>query len=103
MKIQTIASTCALIIGFYGMTPAVAESFQDRGSGWAATGSMPTATSSKPRTLSPDGSFSSGWGSGITATQYQGQSSSSAGFDLGQNCDLTAKIGFNQDNNFPMC
>lgn len=104
MKTQTIASTCALIIGLYGMTPAVAESFQDRGSDW--TMDSPMATSNSPilsQTLPPDGSFASSWGSGKTPTQHEGLSSSSGRLAMGLSCDLTSKVGFNQRNTRPTC
>jgi hypothetical protein len=104
MKTQAIASTCVLIIGLYGMTPAVAESFQDRGSDW--TVDSPMVTSNSPilsQTLPPDGSFASSWGSGKTPTQYEGPSSSSGRLATGRSCDLTPKVGFNQKNRWPTC
>jgi hypothetical protein len=104
MKTQIVASTCALIIGVCGMTSAVAESFEDRGPDWTVTGPMPTAAyPSNPQTLAPDGSFASSWGSGRTPTQYEGPSSSSARLARGRSCDLTPRVGFNQNNNFPTC
>ena len=104
MKTRIAASTFALMIGSYGMTPAVAESFNERGSDWAMTSPMPSTTySGKPQTLPPDGSFASSWGSGKTPSQYEGPSSSPTRLGTGRSCDLTPRIGFNQDNNFPAC
>ena len=104
MKPQIIASTCALIISAYGITPAVAESFSDRGWDWTMASPLPTAASaSNPRTLPPDGSFASSWGGGITPSQYQGPSSSSARLATGQSCNPTPRVGFSQKNNFATC
>lgn len=104
MKIQIVASTCALIIGACGITPAVADSFNDRGLDWTMDSPMPTAAyANKPQALPPDGAFASSWGSGKTPTQYEGPSSSSAGFDMERSCHSTPRVGLNQENNFPTC
>lgn len=104
MKTQIVVSTCALIISAYGITPAVAESFNNRGLDWTMASPMPTATyASKPLTLPPDGSFASAWGSGKTPSQYEGPSSSSTRLDAERSCDLTPQVGFNQKNTHLTC
>jgi hypothetical protein len=104
MKTQVIASTCALLISAYGITPAVAESFNDRSLDWTMASPLPTAASaSNPRTLPPDGSFASSWGGGITPSQYQGPSSSSARLATGRSCDPTPRFGFNDTTTFSTC
>lgn len=105
MKPQIAAATFASIIGLYGMTPAVAEPFQERGTDWTTVGSPSptTAYQSKPQTLPPSGSFASSWGSGRTPSYYEGSSSSSTRYSIGQSCDLTPRIGFNEENKFPTC
>jgi hypothetical protein len=104
MKPQIMASTCALIISAYGITSAVAESFNDRSWDWTMDSPMPTAAhASTPWTLPGDGSFASSWGRGKTPTPYEGPSSSSARLATGQSCDLTPHVGFNQTTAFPTC
>ena len=106
MKPLIMASTCALIISAYGITPAVAESFNDRSWDWTMDSPMPTAAyASHPWTLPPDGAFASSWGSGKTPTQYEGPSSSSSSARLatGQSCNPTPRVGFSQKNNFATC
>lgn len=104
MKIRVIASTFALVMGLHGIAPAVAGSFSDRGSDWAMDSPLPTSThAGTPQALPPDGSFASSWGSGKTPSQYNGPSSSSTRLSAGRSCDLTPRVGFNQDNNFPVC
>ncbi len=104
MKTQIVASTCALIISAYGITPAMAESFNDRSLDWTTASPMPTATyASNPQTLPPDGSFASSWGSGITPSQYKGPSSSSTHLDAERSCDLTPQVGFNETSSFSTC
>ena len=104
MKPPIMASTCALIISAYGITPAVAESFNDRSWDWTMDSPMPTAAhASHPWTRPPDGSFASSWGGGKTPTQYEGPSSSSARLATGQSCDPTPRVGFSQKNNFATC
>ena len=104
MKPLIMASTCALIISAYGITPAVAESFNDRGLDWAMDSPMPTAAhASNPWTPPRDGSFASAWGGGKTPTQYEGPASSSARLATGQSCDATPRVGFSQKNNFATC
>ncbi len=100
MKPQIMASTCALIISAYGATPAVAESFSDRGLEWTMD---TTAHASNPWMLPRDGSFASSWGGGKTPTQYEGPSSSSARLATGPSCDATPRVGFNQTTAFPTC
>ena len=104
MKTQIVASTCALIISASGITPAVAESFNDRGWDWTMASPLPTAASaSNPRTLPPDGSFASSWGGGKTPSVYEGPSSSSARLATGRSCDPTPRFGFNDTTTFPTC
>jgi hypothetical protein len=105
MKTPIVISTCALLIGLYGITPALAESFDDRGLDWTATSPMPTATAaSTPRTLPANGSFASSWNrGGKTLSQYQGPAASSARLDAGRSCDVALRVGFNQRNAFPTC
>jgi hypothetical protein len=104
MKPQIIASTCALIISAYGITPAVAESFNDRGLDWTMDSPMPTAArASQLWTPPPAGSFASSWGGGRTPTQYEGAAPSSARLATGQSCELTPSVGFNDTTAFPTC
>ena len=106
MKPPIMASTCALIISAYGITPAVAESFNDRGLDWTMDSPMPTtAYASNPQMLPRDGSFASSWGGGKTPTPYEGPSSSSSSARLatGQSCNPTPRVGFSQKNNFATC
>ena len=104
MNPQIIASTCALIISAYGITPAVAESFNDRGLDWTMDSPISTAAhASNPWTPPRDGSFASSWGGGKTPTQYEGPSSSSARLATGQSCNPTPRVGFSQKNNFATC
>lgn len=104
MKPQIAASACALIISAYGLTPAMAESFNDRGLDWTMDNPMPTAAYvSKPQTLPPDGSFANSWGGGRTPSQYEGPSSSSARLTTGRSCDPAPRVGFNGITTFPTC
>lgn len=103
MKIQTVASTCALLISVSSITPAVAESFNNRGEDWVTASPVSTDPAHAPLPLPADGSFAYSWGSGITPSQYQGSSSSSAYSASDQSCYQTSRIGFNQRNAFPMC
>lgn len=104
MKAQIVASTCALIIGACGITPAVAESFNDRSMGWKMDSPMSAATyASKPLALPPDGSFASSWGGGKTPTQYEGPAPSSSRLATGRSCEVTPKFGFSDTTSFPTC
>jgi hypothetical protein len=103
MNAQIVASTCALLIGAYGITPAGAESFNDRGWDWTVDSPMPTAAASNPRAVPPDGSVASSQGGGTTPLQSQGPAASSAGLDAGRSCDLPPRVGFKQSNAFPTC
>ena len=104
MKTPLAVSTFALIIGLSGMTSAVAESFNDRGSDWTRDSPMPNAAyASKPQTPLPDGSFASSWGSGKTPTQYEGPSPSPPRLTTGENCSLSPRFGFNDVTIFPTC
>jgi len=107
MKTQIVASTCALIISAYGITPAVAESFNDRGLDWTMSSPMPSAAHASPsRTSSPsDGSFASSWnkGSKRVPAQYGGSPSSPDHFATGRSCEPTPRFGFNQGNAFSTC
>jgi hypothetical protein len=103
MKLLIIVSTSALMLGAAGLTPAVAEPFNDQGPNWTTVSPTLTQTSrvSSP-TLPPDGSFASSWGSGRTPTFYEG-SSSAVRSDRPLSCTLTSRIGFNERNIFPTC
>ncbi|MCB1793659.1 MAG: hypothetical protein KDJ70_04370 [Candidatus Competibacteraceae bacterium] len=104
MKTQLAVSTFILIVGFSGMTSAVAESFNDRGLDWTRDGPMPNAAyTSKPQAPPPAGSFASSWGGGKTATQYEGHSSFPARLTTGDSCSLTPGVGFNNATHFSIC
>ena len=104
MKTQIVASTCALLISAYGIAPAVAESFDDRGLDWTMDSPMSATTyASKPQGLPPDGSFASSWGSGKTPTQYEGPASTSGHLATQRSCGVTPRVGLNQKNDFPTC
>lgn len=104
MKTQMIGSTFALIISLYGIPPALAESFNDRGMDWiTASPTLSTAYPGNPQTLTPDGSFASSWNSGITPLQYRDPTPSSTRADMGQSCDLKPRVGFNKASSFPTC
>ena len=104
MNARILVSTCALLVSTYGIAPAVADSFNDRGWDWAQDSSMPTAvTASHPQTLPPDGSFAYSWGGGATPSQYRGPAASSTDLATGQRCEAPPRVGFNQRNVFPTC
>lgn len=101
MKTRTAVSTFALIIGLYGITPAMAESFNERGTDWRTAN--PPTTHQTQREQAPSGPFASSWGSGRTPSEYKGPASSSARPDTGWSCDLTPRVGFNQSSHLPTC
>jgi hypothetical protein len=105
MNARIVTSTCALLIGAYGITPAGAESFNDRGWDWTIDSPMPTAAyTSNLRTLPADGAFAYSWGGGITPSHYRGPAASSARLDLGQSCEAPPpRVGFNEKTTFPTC
>lgn len=104
MKPQIAASTFALTLSLYGMTPALAESFSDQGTDWVTASPTPTtAYQSNPQMQAPTGSFASSWGSGITPSQYMNPTPSSAHTDIGRSCDLAPRVGFNKTSSFPTC
>lgn len=102
MKTRIAVSTFALIIGLYGITPAMAESFNERGTDWKTTSPMPT-THQAESAQTPSGPFASSWGRGKTPSQYEAPSSASARLDTGQSCDLTPRVGFNQSSHLTTC
>ena len=104
MNARILVSTCALLVSAYGITPAVAEFFNDRGEDWVQDSPMPAAvTASHPQTLPLDGSFAYSWGGGVTPSRYRGPAASSADLATGQRCEAPPRIGFNQRNAFPTC
>jgi hypothetical protein len=102
MKAQIVASTFGLILGLYGMTPAMAESFDDRGADWTATSQMPTPYQSQSRMPAQDTASANSWskGSGKTPLEYKATSSSSRA--TAQSCDLSSKRRWNNSAN-PTC
>lgn len=106
MKTSIATLSYALIIGLYGITPALAESFNDEGLDWAMASPAPTSGySATPQTLPPDGSFASSWGSGITPSQAPASSSfsSSKCFATVERSTPPSRVGYNQRNDFPTC
>jgi hypothetical protein len=104
MNARILVSTGALLVSAYGITPAVAESFNDRSGDWTQDSPMPaTASTSHPQTLPPDGSFAYSWGGGATPSQYRGPAASSADRATGQRCEAPPRVGFNQRNVYPTC
>ena len=104
MNARILVSTGALLVSAYGITPAAAESFNDRGWDWTMASPMPAAAStSHPQPLPPDGSFAYSWGGGATPSQYRGPAASSADLATGQRCEAPPRVGFNQRNAFPTC
>jgi len=104
MNARILVSTGALLVSAYGITPAAAESFNDRGWDWTMASPIPAAvTASHPQPLPPDGSFAYSWGGGATPSQYRGPAASSARLATGQSCDPTPRFGFNQKNYFATC
>ena len=104
MNARIVASTCALLVSAYGIAPAVAESFNDRGEDWlTASPALATVARTPQQPLPPDGSFAYSWGGGATPSQYRGPAASSARLATGQSCDPTPRFGFNQKNYFATC
>lgn len=106
MKTSIATSTCALIVGLYSITPALAESFNDQGLDWAMASPTPTSGySATPQTLPPDGSFASSWGSGRTPSQALDSSSFSSSKCLTtvESSTSPSTMGYNQRNDFPTC
>jgi len=101
MKTRIAASTLALTISLYGITPALAGSFNDSG---PDIRDWPVA--SQTLRAQPDEQ------SQTAATYYsQGFSKGSAfiappasnSTPKAQSCNLSPSIGFNQSTNFPTC
>ena len=105
MNARILVSTCALLVSAYGITPAVAESFNDRGGDWTQDSPAPTtATASHPQTLPPAGSFASAWNKGSEVIPSSGNPASpAADLATGQRCEAPPRVGFNQRNAFPTC
>jgi hypothetical protein len=104
MNARILVSTGALLVSAYGITPAVAESFNDRGEDGVQDSPMPAAARpSQPWTPPPAGSFASSWGGGKTPTQYEGPSSSSARLAPERSCDPTPSFGFSDTTAFSTC
>jgi hypothetical protein len=106
MKTQMAAATFVLTISVYGTTPALAGSFNDRGTDWTTAERMSPPSQSTYRGTgyqAPAGPFASSWGSGRMPSQYSGPFSPSARPDSEQSCDLTPTVGFNRGSSFPTC
>ncbi len=104
MNARILASTCALLISAYGIAPAAADSFNDRGGDWATDSPTSTAAhASTPQPLPANGSFADSWGSEITPSQYRGPTASSADLATGQRCEAPPRVGFKQETAFPTC
>ena len=104
MNARIVASTCALLVSAYGIAPAVAESFNDRGEDWlTASPALATVARTPQQPLPPDGSFAYSWSDGATPSQYRDPAASSADLATGQRCEAPPRVGFNQRNAFPTC
>lgn len=122
MNARILVSTCALLVSAYGIAPAVADSFNDRGEDWVQDSPMPAAAyASHPQTLtssrdstktsSPEEDSSTAWNiwtpllekGKATSSQYRGPAASSADLATGQRCEAPPRVGFNQRNVFPTC
>jgi hypothetical protein len=101
MKVSILASACVLSIGLYGITPAMAESFNKEGSNW--TNISPATPAHQGMSQTSSASFASSWGSGVTPSESKNAPSYSARLTSSQSCELKPRSGFNQDNNFPTC
>lgn len=103
MKLLTIVSTSALLFGAASFTPAVAESFNDRGPDWTLLNSTSmSASQSRSQTRLPDRDLMSSSGREKTF-MINPQSSSTGRASSEQACPLTPRIGFNESNSFPVC
>lgn len=122
MNARILASTCAVLVGAYGIAPAAADSFNDRSGDWVTDSPVSAAASiNNPQTFasSRDGrttssqeeGSSTSWNvwtplleKGKTApSQYQGPSSSPASLATGQRCEAPPRVGFKQETAFPTC
>ncbi len=122
MNARILVSTGALLVSAYGITPAVAESFNDRGEDGVQDRPMPAAAStSHPQTLtsSRDGTKTSSSGEGsstawniwtplleqgkTTSPQDRAPAASSTDLATGQRCEPTPRVGFNQTSALPTC
>ena len=104
MNARILASTCALLISAYGIAPAAADSFNDRGGDWVTDSPASTAThANTPQSLPADGSFAYSWDREITPSQYRGPAASSADLATGQRCEASPRVGFKQETAFPTC
>ncbi len=103
MNARILVSTCALLVSAYGITPAAAESFNDRSGDWTQDSPAPATAASTPQPLPPDGSFAYSWGGGATPSQYRGPAASSADLAMVQRCEAPPRVGFNQRNPYPTC
>jgi hypothetical protein len=122
MNARIVASTCALLVSAYGLTPAAAESFNDRGEDWTMASPMPATTPiNDPKTLassqdgrktsSPEEGSSTAWNiwtplleqGKTTSSQDRAPAASAVGLDAGQRCEAPPRVGFNQRNAFPTC
>lgn len=105
MNARILVSTCALLVSTYGIAPAVADSFNNRGEDWVQDSPMPAAaTASSPQTLPPAGSFASAWNKGSEVIPSSGNPASpAADLATGQRCEAPPRIGFNQRNTLSTC
>lgn len=106
MKPQLVISAFALIVGFSGMTSAMADSSS------GSTHSASTHSSSQSAPYGRGNEFtnswsdqvpSRSWNQGITPSQSKDSQSSPAHPTTSQNCPLSPRFGFNDVNNFPAC
>ena len=122
MNARIVVSTCALLVSAYGITPAMAESFNDRGEDWTMASPMPaTAPINNPQTLagsrdggkpsSPEAGSSTNWNiwtplleqGKTTSSQDRAPAASAVGLPTGQRCEAPPRFGFNQRNAYPTC
>lgn len=102
MKTRTAASTFALIVGLYGITPATAESFNERGpdiGNWSAASQAPMAQpSEQSRTTT---SYGQRFNKGSTFVAAPASSTDPA--QSRQVCELSPRIGFNESSQISAC
>jgi len=122
MNARILVSTGALLVSAYGITPAAAESFNDRGWDWTMASPMPAAAPiNDPQTLAssrddrktslPGEGSSTAWNiwtpllekGKTTSSQDRAHAASSADRATGQRCESPPRVGFNQRNIFPAC
>lgn len=102
MKTRTAASTFALIISLYGITPATAESFNERGpdiGNWPAASQTPMAQPSEQSrtTASHSQRFNKGSTFATAPASFTDPAQSR------QVCDLSPRIGFNESSQISAC